>query len=361
MFLHNGEGYNFAPTNLVGKSSHKAPLEVSYSFAYTSIVCNKILDNGSLYMDVYGHPTLVDNTDPSMQNWQLDGKQVGENQRSQIALVVTNTGTKDSEDMLASTCAQANLSDTDILSSATYEIDLDLCGFLKQIPSGTYMKLSFGFPQGYSAEDEGVTFKVYHFKRDSSGKIDPTKTTEIPCVITKYGLVVEVNEFSPFAVIALPKEKATTNLKSIYSRVVGINGDISAKVGNTSVGDVISLNEGESITFTLSPKENYKVDYVLVNQKEIQVKDNKVTLSYNDLLENNVLEVAFVSNRVFAQENSLGIINLQKSFSMSVGGTSVVPPTQTNELVWVIIAIIAVLLVTLISVFLIKARKNKKI
>lgn len=361
MFLHNGEGYNFAPTNLIGKTSKKAPLEVSYSFAYSSIVCNKILDNGRLYMDVYGHPTLIDNTDLSMQNWQLDGKQVGENQRSQIALVVTNTGTKDSEDMLASTCEQANISDTDILSSATYEIDLDLCGFLKQIPSDTYMKLSFGFPQGYSAEDEGVTFKVYHFKRDSSGKIDPTKTTEIPCVITKYGLVVEVNEFSPFAVIALPKEKATTNLKSIYSRVVGINGDISAKVGNTSVGDIISINEGESITFTLSPKENYKVDYVLVNQKEIQVKDNKVTLSYNDLLENNVLEVAFVSNRVFAQENSLGITNLQKSFSMSVGETSVVPPTQTNELVWVIIAIIAVLLVTLISVFLIKARKNKKI
>lgn len=361
MFLHNGEGYNFAPTNLVGKSSKKAPLEVSYSFAYTSIVCNKILDNGRLYMDVYGHPTLIDNTDLSMQNWQLDGKQVGENQRSQIALVVTNTGTKDTEDMLASTCEQANVSDKDILSSATYEIDLDLCGFLKQIPTGTYMKLSFGFPQGYSAEDEGVTFKVYHFKRDASGKIDPTQTTEIPCVITKYGLVVEVNEFSPFAVVALPKEKVTMNSKSIYSRVIGTNGEISAKLGNTSVGDVISLKEGESVTFTLSPKDNYKVDYVLINQKEIQVQDNRVTLSYNDLLENNILEVAFVANRVFAQEGLLGITNLQKSFSIgSEVKNEVSTQSKSNTLVWVIIAIVVVLIITFISIFLIKAKNNKK-
>lgn len=88
MFLHNGDGYNFAPVNLVGENSGKRPYAVSYSFQYKSIVCNKILDSGALYMDVVAHPTLIDNSDLSMSNWQINGEQVGENQRSQLALVV---------------------------------------------------------------------------------------------------------------------------------------------------------------------------------------------------------------------------------------------------------------------------------
>ncbi|MGN1227198.1 MAG: transglutaminase domain-containing protein, partial [Christensenellales bacterium] len=121
-FIHNGDGYCFTPTNLVGQDSGKTPHAVSYSFQYTSIVCNKILDGGRLYMDVVGHPRLIDNSDLSMSNWDLNGEPVCQNQRSQIALVVTNTSEEDKDDMIASAVeTTSGINQNDVLSSSTYE------------------------------------------------------------------------------------------------------------------------------------------------------------------------------------------------------------------------------------------------
>lgn len=354
MFLHNGEGYNFTPSNLVGEGSRLTPHAVSFSFQYSSIVCNKILDDGRLYMDVYGHPTLIDNSDLSMNGWELNGEPVGQNQRSQLALVITNTSAEDTQEMKSSIAETAELSDeSKILSAQTYEIDLDLCGFLKQVPSGSYMKVSFGFPQGYSAKDAGVTFKIYHFKRDANGNIDPSKTVEIPCVITEYGLIAEINDFSPFAVVALPDSEATQT-KSIYSRTIGANG--SVKVSGTN-RNLALLASGETVTFDVTADSGYKVDYVLLNNREIKVVDNKIELSYNDLKSDNVLETAFVAERVADYESTNGIVNLQKDFNKNLNS-----PAQTGLSTAAIISLVvlAVLIVVFGVIVLLNYKKSQK-
>lgn len=343
MFLHNGEGYNFAPINLVGIESNKRPYAVSYSFQYTSIVCNKILDNGALYMDIYAHPRLIDSSDLSMQNWQLNGEQVGENQRSQLALVVTSPSESDNKDMTDSILENTNLEENDILSSSTYELDLDLCGFLTRVPNGTYMKVSFGFPQGYSAKDAGVTFKLYHFKRGSDGKIDPSQTVEIPCVITEYGLVAEINDFSPFAVVAVSKDKVENQTnKAIYSRVIGNGGTIKLE---SSSSNIAFVEQNGKATFNVTAEEGYQVDYIMLNQKEIDVVDGKIELEYEDLQDNNILEVAFVSSRVLEYEEENNITNIQKEFTSKYN--TPLPPQQptTNNM-----GLIALLIVGVIAV-----------
>ncbi|MGN1227162.1 MAG: hypothetical protein ACI4TX_00805, partial [Christensenellales bacterium] len=242
------------------------------------------------------------------------------------------------------------INQNDVLSSSTYEIDLDLCGFLTRVPNGTYMKLSFGFPKGYSANDKGVTFKVYHFKRDDNGNIDTSKTVEIPCVITEYGLVVEVNDFSPFAVLALPKDKVATTTKTIYSRTINIGGNVES---NLSTSKIASLNENETITYSFTADSNYKLDYVLLNQKELKVVDNKVTLSYADLQSDNVLEVAFVSNRVAQVESEQGITNLQKEFSVNYGVVK-----QDNKVNFILIVAIVVFIIIIVCVLILLKRKS---
>lgn len=317
MFIHNGDGYNFTPTNLVGSKSNKRPHAVSYSFQYTSIICNKILDDGRLYMDVYAHPKLVDNSDLSMQNWTLNGVQVGQNQRSQLALVITKPSESDNQAINSSIADKTNLEQKDILSTSTFELDLDLCGCVTRVPNGSYMKVSFGFPEGYSAKDKGVTFKLFHFKRDASGNIDPSKTEEITCVITEYGLVAEINDFSPFAVVAV-KASGENNVKAVYSRTIGAGGSVKLQGSSKNIA---TLSSG-SVTYDLVADEGYEVNYVILNQKQITVENNKVTLNYEELSNNNVLEVSFASSRVLEHEEQNGIVNLQKDFSINLNQSS---------------------------------------
>ena len=48
-----------------------------------------------------------------------------------------------------------------------------------------------------------VTFKAYHFIADASGVV--TGVEEIECEVTKYGLILWVEVFSPFAIATVEK------------------------------------------------------------------------------------------------------------------------------------------------------------
>ena len=60
MFIHNGTGYYFTPTNLVGKRSNKTPDPVYYTFSGKNVVCSKIFNDGRLYINAYGTPNILD-------------------------------------------------------------------------------------------------------------------------------------------------------------------------------------------------------------------------------------------------------------------------------------------------------------
>jgi len=296
MFEHNCETYSFYTVNLVGETSQKAPDPVSYSAQRDKYVCNRVYGDGRLYMKVYGQPALVGNEDLSLKGWtDKNGKHYAENQRSQLMLVANRPAKKQNDDMLGSAAAEAGVAEEEILSSSTYELDLQICGMIQQIPAGSFMQLSFGFPEGYGPEDEGVTFKVYHFKKDDNGKIDPAQTQELDCVITPYGLVVTVTEFSPFAIVALPADKVTDTSKAIYAQTVGFGGKVNEH-------GIKKVNVGESVTYTFTPEQGYEVDYVTLNGQSVDVNGNTLTLSYDNLTNNNVLEAGFVASRVAERE-----------------------------------------------------------
>ncbi len=360
MYKHDLLNYYITPTNIVGKTSNAAPRAASFTFAKPWSVCSKVYNDGRLYMNIYGEPTLIDNQDLSMTGFvDKDGKQVAENQRSQLVLVATKPDSKTASDMMDSSIEAAGIDAKDVKASATFELDLHICGVLQEIPAGSYMKLAFGFPEGYGPENKGTTFKVYHFKKGADGKIDPTQTEEIPCVVTEYGLVVVVNSFSPFMVMAVDSSKVTSETKNVYAYQTTVGGKVSAKIGTAEVNGVAMLKSGETIEYTLTPNDGMQVDYVLLNQKKVDVVDNIFSLSYDALKSENEIKIAFVATSVANYESTNKIENLNEQFAQNETVAKVVDNDKKSSALEIVLATVIILAVVgICAAIILITRKN---
>lgn len=296
MYQHRYESYSFFPLNLVGEKSGKIPNCFTYLTEQPNVICNKIFNDGRLYMKVYGEPALISSADLSAQDFlDEDGNHFAQNQLSQMMLVVNQTTETTTNQMLDSI-------DEPILTAETYDLQLNICSKIVSIPQGSFLQLAFGFPERYGPEDEGVTFKVYHFKKDPNGKIDPMQTEELDCVITPYGLIVTVTDFSPFAVVAVADDESIQS-KKIYSRVIGYGGTIENL-------PICQLNPSETIQYQFLPDADYQVSRIVLNGTEIDDPSSKLLLLYDDLSANNTLEVYFSSKRIANYERENDILAL---------------------------------------------------
>lgn len=362
MYEHDMLTYKFIPLNIVGSTSGLQPRYAGLTFARPYRVCSKIYNNGRLYIDAYGSPTIIDSQDLSMTGFlDENGNQIASNQRSQLVLVAEKPNQNETKIMTDN--IKELLNNKEIKSSATYELNLHICGGIKQIPSGSYVKVAFGFPEGYGPEDKGVTFKVYHFKKDSNGVIDPTKTEEVKCVVTEYGIVVTVDSFSPFMILATEKEEVTT--KNIYTKTVNNCGEVIATLNkdttSTQVKGIVSLNKDESVTYKIIENTNYKVDYVILNNKVVNIENNTITLNYDNLSENNELIIGFVSKSTAQKEQEQNIKSLD--VDILTNNVSNYNNTQTkglnNKLIFILTGVITFVLTATISILVIK-KKNKE-
>jgi hypothetical protein len=210
---------------------------------------------------------------------------------------------------------------SDILKSSTYEIDLLLCGCVQTVPTGSYMQVGFGFPEGYGPEDAGATFKVYHYVYDENGNMT---AEEVPCVVTEYGIIATVKSFSPYAIVAVKSSAIENATKNVYARTVGLGGSVSS-----SSQGIAQLKEGESVTYTFTPEDGYKVERVLLNGTATTVSGNSATFAYADLEDNNIIEVYFVANSVAEKEAAEGITPVYPS--LKVYFPSAVTTTETSN------------------------------
>lgn len=294
MYIHNLAMYYFYPTCLVGKASNKVPDPFTYRFKGKSVVCSKVFNDGRLYMNVFGEPKMLDTSDLSVTDFKDEnGNYYAKSQRSQLMLVASKPDDKREAEMDEVLKRDTAVKDEDVLSTSTYEIHLQICGVVRTVPNGSYMQVAFGFPEGYSPDDAGTTFKIYHYKHDNKGNI--TGVEEIPVIITEYGLIAKVQSFSPFTVVQLKKTSAavTAGNKNVYATVTGNGG----KVTTGGKGGIATLS-GDSITYDITPDAGYQIANVKLNGKSLdgsKVKNGKLTLKKGELDESNMLEVSFVT------------------------------------------------------------------
>ncbi len=313
-YSHNCEMYNFVPTNLVGKDSRRAPEAGRLTFKMKQVVCPKVFNDGRLYMKVFGAPQFVSAADESLSGFKgKDGQPIVGNQRSQLMLVVNEPTQAQTSEMQGAAKEEFGLTDNDIKASSTYQIDLQMCGLIQKVPTGSYMQVGFGFPKGFDQNSVGVTFTVYHYTRDpKTGEV--TSVEAVPCVVTEYGIIATVKSFSPFMICAVDSDKVQASGRTVYVHADGIGGSVKNAAIRT-------LATGDSVSYDVTCENNYSVDRITLNGNDITSKydktSGKLTLTYDDLASetdskykgNSDVEITFISDRAVAayEESNLQI------------------------------------------------------
>ncbi len=362
MYIHNLADYIFVPDNLQGVNSKKIPSSVIYSFKGKSVVCSKIFNDGRLYMNVYGEPRMLDNSDLSVTDFKDEnGNYYAENQRSQLLLVAEKPDKNKENEMHDVLLDDTKIEQEDIVTSATYEIHLQICGVVTKVPNGSYMQVAFGFPEGFSPDDAGTTFKIYHYTHDDSGKI--TGIEEIPVIVTQYGLIAQVKSFSPFTVVQIKNSSAavTESAKSVYSSASG-NGTIKTEDGKGGINALA----GDTITYKITADEGYRVSHVLLNGMAVNASryaDGKLTLGKDELASSNTLEAVFMSEKSAKSYEDKGVTI--KVIESPTIGNPIAPnpenPASSSNTLWVVLGCVfgAIALGAGVAIVLVILKKKK--
>lgn len=336
MYADDNTVYNIYLEGLAGKTSKKAPNPITYTTRQKTLCPCVMKRNGN--WDIFGKPTLLEGDDLSVNDWQMsNGQNVSDLLKDRLTLVTTQTTKKQNEQIQDQIEGEI---EEEIVKSATYNITLSICKAVV-IHTGDKVKVRIGFPEGFGPDDEGVTFKAYHFKRDSQGNV--TGVEEIDCVVTQYGLIITCDAFSPFMIAEVKKDENAAEAKTVV---------VTTSDGGTVIGSgldasgIVKLEEGESQTVTFTPHEGYQIESVTVCGKEIEVTNKAsatVTVSCDDVQNaNNIVNANFVAKEVAQKEEQKGQtpvkpnaepaqIRMPASMSVSSGGTLTIKPTVAEQ------------------------------
>ena len=327
--------YEFGVKGLVGQKSNKEPNKVSYVCSHPCAVC--AYRSQGFNWNVFGQPTLMENLDIDTQNWKTDdGQGIANALKHRMALVVTSPNGPEQKEIDQAITDSANVDEDKLLKTETYNINLTVCK--KQvINTGEAVRISLGFPEGYGPDDEGVTFKAYHFSKDETGKI--ISVEEIPCVITKYGLLVYCTSFSPFVIAAVEDD----GTEPVTERTVILSNTDGGTV--SGIGGMETLKEGDSKTVTVTAADGYAIDSVSYAGSYLETGDNKTMtfdVKYEDLTDGtNIIDVTFAAESVIEKEEQKdekavvmeakpAEVNIPSSKAVQIGTDLVIEPTVSD-------------------------------
>ena len=297
MWLDDSVMYTFSVTGLVGADSLKAPISISY---YTTFgMCPCAYRPYGYYWSLFGKPTLMENFDMDVSSWETaDGEKISEELVHRMVLVASNPSHSQTDEMLD----MIDNKGEEVLGYQTYNINLTVCK-AQVISTGQSVRVHLGFPEGYGPEDEGVTFKAYHFSKDAQGNI--TGVEEIPCLITKYGLVILCKSFSPYAVVAVPADENADTAKSVIL-TVSEGGTADAE------GGILILDKGDKQTVTVTADEGYVIDSITAAGQIVEITDNKsmdITVDYDDIGNvSGIINVNFVAESVYEEHKDETVV-----------------------------------------------------
>ena len=345
--------YDISFTGVVGARSGKKPMETGYFCAHK---CEAYAYKSQGFdWNVYGKPTLMD--DVNLDNLtEEENSELSSLLKHRITLVTTTTKPseeKTMEDLLNNegtidhtTGKKLDVGGT-VADTETYNVTLTLCKKQK-IQDGQAVRIMLGFPAGYGPEDAGVTFKAYHYIKDSYGNI--TGVEEIPCMVTELGLVIECTSFSPFTIATIIEDTSVEKPKEDSKTILFQSSDGGTIFIGEEVANKIKLDSKEttSKTITIKPDEGYVVDDIVIGEKIIDINgadelsrvsasdSDEVTyeIQYDELADEKyealVAKVAFIPKTTKEAEKEEGLelisqpIVAQPSFTIS---------TEVNKIV----------------------------
>ena len=293
--------YDINITGLESKIGNLQPVTISFVTSHRAAVC--AYRSRGYFWNLFAKPQLMENTDISVNDWKTsDGTPVDQSLSNRIALVVSETGKAKGDKMNEMIEGETG---RDVLSSSTYDLSLTICN-RNILSTGTSVRLCVGFPAPYGPEDEGVKFTAYHFKKDSQG--NTVGIEEIPCEVTKYGLIILCKDFSPFAIVASEMTEADkAEQRGTVTVVNNIGGKVTADTVDEN-GIIYTDPNGEAVKLTIEPNEGYAIDTVFVNG-ETQTVPAKgdigtVTIQGQPGVRNIIVDVTFAKIETLEKEEA---------------------------------------------------------
>lgn len=333
MWMDDMTLYTFSVKGLVGSRSLKAPNDICYGASFNMCPC--AYRSQGYDWALFGKPTLMDNIDLDTSSWITDnGEKIADELKDRMVLVASSPTHNQTDEMIKMIEGQTG---ENVLSEETFNIHLTVCK-AQVVKTGDKVRVQLGFPAGYGPDDEGVTFKAYHFFKDDAGNI--TGVEEIPCIITKYGLIILCDSFSPYAVVAVKDDGQETENTSKNVLVTVSEG------GSVSGDKIFTLDSSESETLTVNAKEGFEIDSITVAGKNIEITNEEtmeITISNEEIADlNGIVNIAFAAKSVHEKEKgreetvaqvevSPATIELEESISVKAGDSIKLEPKITNS------------------------------
>lgn len=326
MFADESVLYTFQFTGLVGEKSGKAPIPLKYISSAPTYGC--IYWKQGYDWKIFGQPSLLAADDLSMAGWKTkDGAEVSDLLKNQLALVVTSPS-KAQTDTMNDLIDSAN-PDSTVMTTETYNITLTLCKS-QIIETGQSVHISVGFPAGYGPDDEGVTFKAYHFKKNDAGEVIDIE--EIDCVVTRLGLILTCKSFSPFAIAVLEGDDADQASRRNAVLTASYGGKITSKEGS-----IVALQENDTVNVTVTPDAGYLIESVYVGENKLEdigentSKSASFELSYDDLASSStIVSAQFIAQSVYKRDAENG----ESAISLAPDAIVVPEADHSQRVIW---------------------------
>ncbi len=358
--------YNFQVTGLIGYNSNRTPVAASYGLRFPRY-CYAYAAQG-YKRNVYAQPQLMDTSDIDMSNWDLKdvdthsnnyGKEekmseflneIAKNNgnseefldslHDRLTLVTTQPSPLQTEEMEHYLETDKNTK-KDFANAKegtinTYNISISVCK--KQVlRTGEGVRIALGFPKGTSYEDFAesgeLSFKAYHYKVDPKTDKLTGEVEEIPVTVTRQGLVLWVDSFSPFTVMAVENENPTNVTQKDILVTSNLGGIITDESGKKLEGESskITLKDGQNAKVKIVPDDGYEIDYIMIDgirQNITNKLGQSIEIPYNTVETGSIINAGFVAKQIHEEEESQ---NLSSDFK--VPNISINFNKETNEYV----------------------------
>lgn len=305
--------YTLQLTNVVGADSGLAPNPFTISVTFKiRLPCPATIAPGTIAdAFVMSHPVLVMNNEMDM--FEYTGSTVNPIRAMDIRLVASKPLPAQEQGMIdAAVDAMDGVTSADVKATAVYDLSLYCCGNVAKLKQNGRYHLTIGlpYPAGFNySSNKDVSFKAYHYRLQPDGTYE---TEELVCRITRQGLEVLVDDFSPFAVVAVDKDKAPASVATTKTLSINATEGGHVTVDGQVIAGLCPVASGERKTVTATAQDGYVIEQVLVDGTPVQI-DSGATTYTQSFAENtlpasgSVLTISFVAQAVQAEETQSGI------------------------------------------------------
>lgn len=191
--------------------------------------------------------------------------------------------------------------------------------------------------------------EIVTFLPDTGYMIDKVLVNDIETTVTNNKLEIKITE-DTIVEVTYKKLPFTITVEETSNAIITPNG-------------IINVNYGDSQDFVITPSKGYKLEKVLVNSKEQKLNENKLTIS--NITENLKVEV-FVEKIVYKilegenQTYTISKVEENNNKETKVAETITNPETFDNIIIYIALAIIAVIGLEITSVAIKRKAKTKK-